>query len=366
MRWLFVLFSTLALSYAGLPEREVLVEQVDDAQHQLEMQDAWHSNITIYGDVFTGTFQDSIYVENYGYWKSTLGVDWNLGSKSAERQADKTVKRVKLLYDKQRLDSLKSLEVLQKWRLTRRVKHYESFLSHTNNILCSDSLLKKKRFDLIELQSSCYRIERYKIQANLMIWQSRDSLMLLRDVESKLDTTSDTIDVSGLYKNNYKDSLKRIVKQGIESITGFEYDLGFRAGRNFGRNGSLLTDGFVGVYFSVPLSSFFGSTNKKMEQLSYLRLQEHKLRFEQNINSISRANQDLNSLRVQIGKLQSQIALQITLIEALKFRINNALEDEYDKLLRATVDLAVLQFQLASMLDDESEMVQKLMFAQGG
>ena len=80
---------------------------------------------------------------------------------------------------------------------------------------------------------------------------------------------------------------------------------------------------------------------------------------------MSRANQDLNILRVQISKLQKQIELQVTLIEALKFRINNALEGEYDKLLRATVDLAVLQFQLASILDDESEIVQKLMFAQG-
>ena len=365
MKTFYILLSVAGLVFAGFPEKQILAEQVEDAQSRLEYQDAWHSNLTIYGDVFTGAVQDSIYVENNGYWKSTLGLDWNLGSKSSERRADKSVMYVKLLYDKQKLDSLKAVETLQKWRLIRRINHYENFLANTNTIICSDSLLKKKRFDLIEMQSSCYRIERYKIQANLMIWQSRDSLTLLKDVTIQLDTTSDTINVTGLYKNVYKDSLRKVIKKGIESINGIEYDAGVRIGRNFGRNGSLLTDGFVGFYFSVPVSTFFGSTNKKREQLSYLRLQEQKLNFEKNFNTVERVNQDLAGLRIQIKKLKSQIDLQVTLINALKFRIDNSLEDEYDKLLRATVDLAVLQFQLTSMLDDESDIVQKLMFAQG-
>jgi hypothetical protein len=359
----YIMILCVSIAFAGLPESEVVKQQITSYQTQFDMQNAWTSQVNLYGDIYTR--KDSIYTRNEAYWQGVVGLDWNLGNNS-DRKVETSIKKIKLLQEKQKLDSLESLEVLKKWQMIRRVHHFEQFIKASDEISCSDSLLKSKRFDLIESQSACYRIERYRIQSNLVLWHARDTLSLLKDVELKLDTLSDIIDVSNLYVDRYSDALLKEIVRGSDKINDFKYDFGIRVGENLNKYNTLQNGAFIGAYFSIPINRIFGVSYKDVEYDYYFKSQEMRLSHQQSSRaSYSKNTEDLNKLRSQLVSLGAQIELQKTLVLAIKFRIKNALEGDYDKLLRATVDLAVLQFQMASMLDDQAIIVQTIMYAQG-
>jgi hypothetical protein len=354
-----------SISSAHFPETNMMQLEIESATKALNTQYSNLNNVSIYGDAFTNTYQ----TETNGYWQSTLGVDWNLGSKNTDYKLDVDVQKIKLQFMRNRLDSLLIYERVRKWQITRHLSRYEtiqSLITKSDN-RCNNDLMKNNQYRLVDMQLSCKQLWMIKNDVSINISVLSDSLSYLSDVKMIGNPMSDTLTYISETPVNSSDSLSKLISDGKKHIKSFEYDFGIRTGKYFGRENSMTEDYFVGIYFNIPIGVLFGESPRKVQQLAQLQFIEHKNSIDKMpMLKAKQLESILDSLKKQINQIDDNISRQLILINQIESRIKSGLEPEFEKTFKSYNTLVLMHMQMIRIIDIQTEIALKLLFLKRG